>query len=147
MKLSTKARYGMRAMLDLALHRDRVPISLKDIAERQQISLAYLEQIIAPLVAAGLIRSLRGPKGGIWLDRSADQVTLKEIFQTLEGSLAPVECVENPQFCSRADLCVTREVWDRIKEAMASVLESTTLQDLVDLQKKKNGSERLMYYI
>ena len=140
MKLSTRGRYATRALIDLAYHQDEGPIQLKDIARRQQFSLQYLEHIITPLIASGMIRSVRGARGGVWLARSPLEIKLSEIIGIVEGSTAPVDCVNNPETCSRSELCATREIWAELKEAMDRVLLSKTLQDLVDLQKKKELS-------
>ena len=147
MKLSTRTRYGTRALLELALHQGEGPMFLKDIAQHQQISLPYLEHLVAPLIAGGMIRSAKGPKGGISLARDPEDIKLSEITQLLEGSLAPVECVDNPKACRRSGACATRDVWSRLKEAMDNVLESTTLQDLAEQQKQKVKREPSMYYI
>jgi Rrf2 family cysteine metabolism transcriptional repressor len=143
MKLSTKGRYGTRALLDVAMHQGDSPVQLKDIAERQQISLSYLEHLIAPLVAAGMLRSSRGARGGISLGRPAENISLIDVVRALEGSVAPVECVDDPAKCSRADSCVTRDLWIETKRAMESVLESTTLADLVQRQREKGGSVKI----
>jgi len=147
MKLSTRARYATRALLDLALHQEEKSVILKDIAQRQQISLRYLEHLITPLIAGGIMRSTRGPRGGVSLAKSPEEIKLSEVIKLLEGSLAPVECVNNPEVCSRATFCVTRDVWSELKKVMDEVLESTTLQDLVERQKKKEQSDQTMYYI
>jgi Rrf2 family protein len=147
MKLSTKGRYGTRALLDIALHQDDSPVQLKVIAQRQQISLHYLEHIIAPLIAAGLLRSTRGAYGGVSLGKPPQEIVLSEVIQVLEGSITPVECVDDPNVCSRANICVTRDVWTDVKKAMAGVLGSITLQDLVELQKDKHKLESSMYHI
>ena len=147
MKLSTRTRYGTRALLDLAIHQDEAPISLKDIALRQQISVQYLEHLITPLISAGIVRSVRGPKGGISLAKSPKQIALSEIFQLLEGSISPVECIDNPKLCSRSDSCVTRDIWDEMKKAMNGVLETTTLDSLMERQKIKKPPKEAMYYI
>ena len=147
MKLSTRGRYATRALLDLALHQGEIPVLLKDIAQRQQISLSYLEHLIAPLIAGGIVWSTRGAKGGVSLAKPPEQVKLSEVIQLLEGSVAPVECVNNPGACSRSALCVTRDVWGELKRAMDRVLESTTLQDLVERQKRKEQPEEVMYHI
>ena len=147
MKLSTRTRYGTRALLELALHDVNGPVFLKDIADSQQISLAYLEHLIAPLIAGGIIRSVKGPKGGVALAKKPSDIRLIEITQLLEGSLAPVECVDHPAVCKRSGKCVTRDVWSELKAAMDGVLESTTLQDLVERQKKKGLPESSMFYI
>ena len=147
MKLSTRAQYGTRALLDLALHWKEGPVLLKDIARRQRISLSYLQHLIALLVAAGIVRSTRGTGGGVWLAKSPKEIKLSEVVQLLEGSIAPVECVNNPGICMRSELCATRDIWGEIKQAMEGVLESTTLQDLVERQERKGQPEAEMYYI
>jgi Rrf2 family protein len=147
MKLSTRTRYGTRALLELALRDGVGPVFLKDIARKQQISLAYLEHLVTPLISGGIIRSTKGPKGGIMLARKPEEIKLSEITLLLEGSVAPVECVDHPEVCKRSDLCVTREIWSEMKNAMDGLLESTTLQDLVERQKKKGLPEESMYYI
>ena len=147
MKLSTRARYGTRALLDLALHGGEGPVLLRDIARRQQISSPYLEHLIAPLIAAGVIRSTRGARGGIWLAKSPREIRLNEVIGLLEGSIAPVECVNDPEYCPRSEFCVTRDIWSELKKAMDGVLESTTLQDLVERQKKAEQPADTMYHI
>jgi len=147
MRLSTKGRYGLRALLDLALHRDEGSVLLKDIARRQEVSLPYLEHLIAPLIAAGLVKSTRGSRGGLLLLRSPAEIRLSEIIQVLEGSIAPVHCVNDPKLCHRSGLCVTRDIWIEMKMAMSQVLDSTTLQDLVERQRQKEQIETAMYYI
>ena len=147
MRLSTKGRYATRAMLDLAINQGESPILLKDIAQRQQISLSYLEHLVTPLIAGGLIRSTRGAKGGVSLAKPPGEINLSQVIQLLEGSFAPAECADNPNLCPRSELCVTRDVWTELKNAMTGVLESTTLQDLVERQKEKGKSAKDMYYI
>jgi Rrf2 family protein len=131
----------------LALQGGEEPVPLKDIARRQQISLLYLEHLIAPLVAAGMIRSTRGPRGGVWLARSPQEIRLSEVIGLLEGSIVPVDCVGAPDACPRSEFCVTRDIWSELKKAMDGVLESITLQDLVERQKGKEQSVEKMYYI
>src|SRR4030042_1115641 len=147
MKLSARGRYGTRVLLDLAFQGGEEPVPLKDIARRQQISLLYLEHLVAPLVAAGMIRSTRGPRGGVCLARSPQEIRLSEVIGLLEGSIAPVGCVNDPKACPRSELCVTRDIWTELKKAMDGVLESVTLQDLVERQKGKEQSVEKMYYI
>lgn len=147
MKLSTRGRYGTRALLDLALHRGEEPISLKAIAKRQQISLSYLDHLITPLIAGGIVRSTKGPKGGVSLAKNPGDIRLSQVINLLEGSMAPVECVDNPKVCSRSAFCVTRDIWSEIKKATNGVLESVTLQDLVERQKRKEKPEAVMYDI
>ena len=138
MKLSTKARYGLRALVELATRNKGRPVLIRDIASEQDIPLAYLEQIIGPLVNAGIVRSIKGPKGGILLNRNPADVKLSELIQLLEGSFALVDCVDNPEICDRVEFCVTRDVWVKLKDALEGVLGSVTLQELVDKQKEKS---------
>lgn len=146
MKLSTRGRYGTKVLLDLALHHGNGPVSLKDISARQRIPLHYLEHLIAPLVTGGIIRSSRGAKGGVSLVRTPQEIRLSEVIPLLEGSIAPAECVANPELCESSASCVTRDVWTEMEHAMTSVLESITLQNLVERQKAKKPKED-MYYI
>jgi Rrf2 family protein len=147
MKLSTRGQYGARALLELSLHYQEGPIPLKDIANKQQIPLQYLEHLITPLITGRLVRSTRGAKGGVFLAKSPQEIKMSEAIQLLEGSIAPVECVNNPEVCNRAELCVTRDIWDELKKAMNGVLESTTLQDLVERHKEKEQPKPVMYHI
>ncbi len=147
MKISTRGQYGTRALLDLALQGGNGPVLLKDIAQRQQISLSYLEHVVTPLIAGGILRSTRGPRGGDSLAKPNAEIRLDDVIQLLEGSITPVECVSNPKVCERSEFCVTRDVWDELKQAMDGVLESITLQDLVERQKSKKQPDEAMYYI
>lgn len=147
MKLSTKSRYATRALLDLAIHNNEAPVLLRDIAQRQQISLLYLEQLVAPLKAGGLIRSVRGTKGGILLAKHAEDIRLSEVIHLLEGSTSLVDCVTDPSLCDRSEFCVTRDIWEELKMAIDGVLESTTLHNLAERQKRKKPPEKSMYYI
>jgi Rrf2 family protein len=147
MKLSTKGEYGVRALLDLAFHQGEGLVPLKDIAQRQEVSLAYLGHLITPLIAAGLVKSTRGARGGVLLLKSPSEIRLSEVVQILEGSLAPVDCVNDPKVCHRSAFCVTRDIWSEMKCAMIQVLDSTTLQDLVERQRQKGQPESKMYYI
>jgi len=147
MKISTKGRYATRAMLDLALHYGKKPVLLKDISAKQGISLRYLEQIVSPLIAAKLIISTRGPKGGVSLAKPPQKINLVDIIQVLEGPIVPVDCVENPGLCTRAPSCAARDVWTDLARAMHGVLESTTLADLVERQSRKEPGKELLYTI
>ena len=147
MKLSTKARYGTRALLELALRQGEGPVLLREIAKKQKISLPYLEHLVSPLIAGGIIRSIKGPRGGICLAKTPGEIKLSEVVQLLEGSVAPVDCVNDPGACDRSAFCVTRDIWSELKEAMEGVLGSTTLQDLVERHKKKEQPQPAMYYI
>jgi Rrf2 family cysteine metabolism transcriptional repressor len=143
MKLSTRARYGTKALLEIALHWGEGPVLLKDIAQRQQIPLPYLERLIRPLVQAEIIKSTRGTRGGVSLLKHPKEVVLSEVIQLLEGSIAPVACVDNPKLYPRSDLCVTHDIWAEVKKAMDRVLESTTFEDLVERQKQKWNLKQL----
>jgi Rrf2 family transcriptional regulator, cysteine metabolism repressor len=147
MKLSTRTRYGMRALMDLTINGTGQPVQLKDIAERQSISLSYLEHLVIPLIAAGIVKSTRGARGGIMLAKPPQQIHLKEILEVLEGPLAPVDCLKDAASCSRSGICATQDIWDEMKKAMESVLESRTLQDLAAQQKSKERQPSSMYYI
>ena len=141
MKISTKGRYGTRALLELAIRDSNEPVLLRNIAKKQDISLAYLEHVISPLIAAGILRSTKGPKGGISLNRKPVDIKLSEVIRLLEGSVAPTDCVDNPDICERSDKCVTRDVWCEMKTAMDNILDKTTIQDMVDRQNKKGLSD------
>lgn len=137
MKMSTRGRYGTRALLEMSRHYGEGPLLLKDIARRQQISLGYLEQLMGPLVSAGLVKTGRGAKGGVWLARPPGEIKLSHAMSALEGEITLVECVINPGACKRSRACATRDVWGEMKHAIDSVLESVTMQDLVERQEKK----------
>jgi len=141
MKLSTRGRYGVRLMLDLALHYGEGPILLKDIAERQGISEKYLWQLINPLKTTGLVNSLRGAHGGYVLGKAPEAISLKAILQILEGPLCLVDCVDNPSLCDRADSCISRDIWGEASKNMQQTLEDTTLAAMVERQKEKLKNE------
>jgi len=134
-------------MLDLALNFGKEPVLLRDIARRQEVSEKYLEHSMSALRKAGLVRSMRGARGGYVLAKPPLEIRLSEIMEVLEGSMAPVECVDDPQVCDRANFCVTRDIWARMKEATDNILESTTLQDMVEQQKKKESLKAVVYNI
>lgn len=139
MKISTKGRYALRLMLDLALHNNGEAVCLKDIAKRQQISDKYLEQIISILNKAGYVRSIRGAQGGYLLKREPKEYTVGMILKLTEGTLAPVSCVEEDAAeCEREEGCVTYILWKKISDAVNDVVDNITLADLVDWQLEKN---------
>jgi len=147
MRLSTRGRYGARAMLDLALHYGKNPVLLKDIARRQEISERYLENIMRTLVSSGLVQSMRGQQGGFRLAKPPEEIRLSQVIQVVEGPLAPAQCVDNPQLCNRTAICITRDIWERLKKAMFEVLDSITLQDMVKMQKEKMAKPEAQTYI
>ncbi len=143
MKLSTRTRYGIRAILELALNHGKGPLQLKVIGRRQDISVKYLEQLIAVLKTAGFVSSSRGSKGGYVLAKAPNQIKLSDVFNSLEGaSVITVECVENEGYCARAADCVVRQVWVQVQEAMMGVLAAITLEDLV----KRTRSGKIVDY-
>ena len=141
MKISTKGRYALRLMMDLAENNSGSPISLKDVAKRQDISDKYLEQIISILNKAGYVRSVRGAQGGYMPQMEPQNYTVGMILRQTEGSLAPVACLEDDEIvCDRQQQCVTSIVYKKINDAISGVVDNITLQDLVDWQNEKNGN-------
>lgn len=130
MKISTKGRYGLRIMTDLAVNGNEGLVSLKDIAAREHLSEKYLEQIINQLSKHGLVKSTRGAKGGYHLTRSPDEITVEDILKATEGSLAPVACAEDNGKCENYCDCVTSFIWTKIYEATIQVVSNITLSDL-----------------
>lgn len=149
MKLSTKGRYGVKAMLDLALHNSEGCIALNSIAERQQLSENYLEQLFASLKKAGLVKSIRGAQGGYVLALDPGKISVGDILRALEGSLAPVNCVmeKDPEMCGRSENCVTRFVWEKIRDSINEVVDSITLGDLVEDYNRMSQKTEYTYYI
>ena len=140
MKISTRARYGTRLMLELGLYYGKAPIFLKDIARREEISEKYLSQIIIPLKAQGLVSSFRGAKGGYLLSKPPSQITIKEIVEILEGGLNLLRCVRDLSVRHRASKCATRDVWGLLEDKITNTLSSITLEDLVKIYKEKQES-------
>lgn len=140
MKISTKGRYAIRLMLDLGLHHTGNPVSLKDVAKRQEISDKYLEQIISGLNKAGYVRSIRGAQGGYVLTKEPSEYTVGMILRLTEGDLAPVSCVGTEAvFCERKEDCVTAKIWEKIYDAVIEVVDGITLADLITWQKEMSG--------
>lgn len=138
MRISTKGRYAIRLMLDIAMQAPGVPVRLKDTAKRQEISEKYLEQIVSVLNKAGFLRSIRGPQGGYMLQKRPEDYTIGMILRLTEGSLAPVECVEDGAFgCERENACVTRVIWEKLNEAINGVVDNISLADLIEWQRAK----------
>lgn len=140
MKISTKGRYALRLMLDLAIRDSGEPVRIRDIAARQEISEKYLEQIISILNRAGYVRSVRGPQGGYHLMRKPEQYTVGMILRLTEGSLAPVACLEGDvNTCERQESCVTLRLWQMLNQAVSDVVDRVTLADLVEWYEQKNA--------
>lgn len=144
MKISTKGRYALRLMLDLALNNTGEYIKIKNISERQEISEKYLEQIVTVLSKAGYVKSVRGAQGGYKLAYPPEKYTVGMILRLTEGSLAPVACLEDETECNRIDECITIEVWKKLDTAIKDVVDNITLANLVDWQMKKVNNN---YYI
>ena len=138
MKISTKGRYALRLMLDLAIYNTGEPISLKDVSRRQQITEKYLEQIISMLNKAGFVRSVRGAQGGYMLKKAPAEYTVGMILRLTEGDLAPVSCVgEDSIECGRRDECVTVRIWQQLNSAINGVVDGITLEDMMGWQQEK----------
>lgn len=131
MKLSTKGRYGVKAMVDLAIHYGKAPVSIKTISQRQNISEYYLEQLFSPLRKAKLIRSIRGAQGGYVLGMDPSEIKVSDVMNVLEGPIEIAECIESTA-CDNIDCCATRLLWTKIKNSIDEVMEGITLQDIVD---------------
>lgn len=136
MRISTKGRYALRAMLDIASQPGGKPVVVKKVCERQHISNLYLMQIFSQLKKTGLLRSVRGPEGGFILARPASQITVAEVIQVMEGSNAPVDCVDSPDICITSEDCAVRLVWTQVKEAIDKIFTSYTLEDLLKRESK-----------
>ncbi len=147
MKISTKVRYGARAMLELATRYGEGPIELKEIARKEEISLKYLEQVIVPLRTAGLVKSVRGSKGGYSLAKPPSDICLNDLVETLNGRINLIECLKDPKACRRVSSCVTRDIWGEVSDAIDRIFLSITLEDMVNRKKEKEGKISSMYQI
>ncbi|QGT99379.1 Iron-sulfur cluster regulator IscR [Candidatus Syntrophocurvum alkaliphilum] len=137
MKFSTKSRYGLRAMIEIASNENNDPIPSKTIAQRQDLSVRYLEQLLLPLKQAGLLKSIRGSQGGYILGKKPSEITVLDIIRVLEGPIAPVDCVNesSPEKCNRFESCVTKNIWYKVRDCVTDILNSYTLKDLLNEQK------------
>jgi len=142
MKLSTKGRYGVRAMVDLASNYGGAPVSIKTISRRENLSEYYLEQLFSPLRRANVIRSIRGAQGGYVLCKPPNEITVGDIMTILEGPIEIADCIDGVE-CDSSDCCATKAVWEKIKNSIDSVMNSITLQDIMDdykaIKDKKSG--------
>ena len=138
MKVSTKGDYGVRALVELAHHYGQGPVQSAEIAARQEVPEPYLDQLLTTLRRAGFIRSVRGPQGGHALIREPHEVRLSEVMLALEGSLAPLACVDDPDACTKEGGCVQREVWERVRDATVEILEHVSIGDLADKERQYN---------
>lgn len=138
MKVSTRGRYALRIMLDLALSDSGKPVRVKEIAARQEISEKYMEQIISVLNKAGYVRSIRGAQGGYFLAKKPEEYTVGMILRLTEGSMSPVDCLEYENYsCSRQDSCATFLLWKKLDEAIRGVVDTVTLEDLVNWSRER----------
>ncbi len=146
MKVSTKGDYGVRALTELAHHYGQGPVQSAEIAARQEIPEPYLDQLLTTLRRAGFIRSVRGPQGGHALVREPHELKLSEVMVALEGSLAPLACVDDPSACTKEGGCAQREVWERVRDATKEILDSVSIADLAEKERaySRNGGR---YYI
>ena len=146
MKVSTKGDYGVRALVELAHHYGEGPVQSATIASRQEVPEPYLDQLLTTLRRAGFIRSVRGPQGGHALIREPGEVKLSDVMEALEGSLAPIACVDDPESCTKSGGCVQRDVWEQVRDATRAILENVTIGDLAEKEREfnRNGGR---YYI
>ena len=146
MKMSTRGRYGLRVMMELAMNFGRGPVLVETIAKKQEISGKYIHVLVTGLRSAGLVRTVRGPSGGYELTRPPSKITALEVVAALEGRNVPVECVADASSCPRAGRCATRDVWCDVASAMNGVLSGLTLAQLADRQRAKQD-EAVAYQI
>ncbi len=148
MKISTKGRYGLRAMVDLAVYSNGDHVALGAIAERQNISMNYLEQVFASLRKAGLVKSVKGAQGGYVLAQTPDSVKVGVILRVLEGQLSVIDSSEGQNLDEKSiQYCLKQQVWDKIDNCINTLVDSVTLEDLANDYKRLNGLETIMYYI
>lgn len=149
--MSTKGRYGVKALFELALHYGEGPVSLKSVAESQGLSEHYLEQLVSPLRRAGLVKSVRGAQGGYELARNPEKITVGDIIRVLEGPIVPTECALDGQVkvehCGNPDHCMARGVWARIRDSVVDVVDSITLADLCEEYRAADDKSKFMFYI
>ncbi|MBN2441308.1 MAG: Rrf2 family transcriptional regulator [Spirochaetales bacterium] len=147
MKISKRSRYGIRMILELALHYGKEPLQISEIAQKEEISPKYLGQLIIPLKHAGYVSSIRGAYGGYVLAKPPEKITIKEIFTLLEGPVSLTECTTNPDICKRTAICCTRDIWKLISDRISGLLDTITLMDLVEDTKKKQSMIAFTYQI
>ena len=139
MKISTKGRYGLRILIDLAMHDPEKPRMLKDIAQSQQISEKYISRLVIDLRRAKLVRSVRGVNGGFHLAKRPDEITLLEVLETMEGPLSVVECVRSPEKCKRQTLCPARNIWTQLNDGIRELTRNITLDDILNAYRQHNA--------
>ena len=147
MHLSTKGRYAARAALELAMVWDKGPLKLQSIAENQNISERYLERLMTLLVASGIVKSIRGKKGGFKLNADPSTISLLDVVQSAEGSLFLVSCQDDPGYCHRNKTCITFDIWNQVSQATMDILKNISLSDMVRMHQQKNSESSMMFYI
>ena len=149
MKISFKADYALKALLDLALHSEDGTVQVIDIAKRQDIPLKYLSQILAILKGAGFVQSRRGPGGGYWLAKFPDQITLGQVVRLMDGPTSPIGCVSRSGYtkCNDEPFCAFRGVWIKVRDAVNEIIDNTTFKDLCEIARKQNTEQNITYYI
>ena len=146
MKISTKGRYGLRILIDLATHDPAKPRLLRDIAESQQISEKYISRLVLDLRRAKLIRSVRGVNGGFHLVKQPEEITLLEIMETMEGPISVVDCVYSPAKCRRHELCPTRDIWVRLNDDIRASMRRITLEDILNTYRQHDTENGIFDY-
>ncbi len=147
MKISTKGRYGLRALTDLAAHLEGEPVSLTSVAKRQNLSLNYLEQVFGTLRKAGIVKSIKGPQGGYLLTKAASEITVQEILEALEGKFSIVDADQEQAEMDAVERAIQDLVWSQIDERVNSFLSECTLSQLVEEYRQRKDGEGIMYYI
>ncbi len=146
MKISTKGRYGLRILIDLAMHDPEKPRMLKDIAQSQQISEKYISRLVIDLRRAKLVRSVRGVNGGFHLAKRPEEITLLEILETMEGPISVVECVRSPEKCTRRTLCPARDIWSKLNDGIRELTQKITLDDILNAYRKRSAEKGICDY-
>ena len=146
MKISTKGRYGLRILIDLATHDPEKPRMLKDIAQSQQISEKYISRLFIDLRRAKLIRSVRGVNGGFHLAKLPEEITLLEVLETMEGPISVVDCVRSPEKCKRQTLCPARGIWTELNDGIRELTSKITLDDILNAYRKQNAENGICDY-
>ena len=146
MKISTKGRYGLRILIDLATHDPGKPRLIRDIAQSQQISEKYISRLVIDLRRAKLIRSVRGINGGFHLAKLPEEITLLEILETMEGPISVVDCVRSPEKCKRQSLCPARDIWQQLNDGIRELTAKITLDDILNAYRRQNAENGIADY-
>lgn len=146
MKISTKGRYGLRILIDLAMHDPGKPRMLKDIAQSQQISEKYISRLVIDLRRAKLVKSVRGVKGGFLLAKAPENITLLEILETMEGPISVVDCVRYPEKCKRTSLCPARDIWQKLNDGIRELTQDITLESILNAYRQRNAQNGICDY-